>query len=566
MENLFFKTEDDYYHKIESDYDKYAENPRKLYENLGKMFFKEQNRNRLGDEQVSDFSDFFIGQLSSGQGDERKIKGKIVVDIPTLSEALNHRVLNKLYVAGTQESGFHFDIDKFYQDFEAQLSSICDTYRKLGFVDDIVCNIPFDENHKLTNNLEIEFESPYFSDYESDSNFNQVIDAIKATIDSFDVKYSDEENLTSYKYKDLTEKELFDLWAKNQFYVLPINIFEHSDIVLHPGTLQTRTEKWLDGSSIEEITNSGFIYVSKDNEEVQKYLKEHSEEETKEWIENVFKGEIETYSNYVRGEVYIITDKIFNKNTLEWSAYNEISNVYGNPEDFIKYTYGKVEYISQKDIQELENTITAEYTKTIGSLFFDEIKECLSDFDGNLLYAQRSVFNSWNKNPTNELFPNKIKMEALKRFLVNNGCDSPENTIKFLKENIQPMQKREFDPFSFEAKENGYETWLNPNSNKNASNYNSRISPKHALIIDTQSKRFGILSGADYFTGSALPNYDKNPLLSDKKFKEKIEELQALGFSFEKFTGKNAEYAQGNLENFLPKKENKRTKSDDFGR
>ena len=184
MENLFFKTEDDYYHKIESDYDKYAENPRKFYENLGKMFFKEQNRNRLGDEQVSDFSDFFIGQLSSGQGDERKIKGKIVVDIPTLSEALNHRVLNKLYVAGTQESGFHFDIDKFYQDFEAQLSSICDTYRKLGFVDDIVCNIPFDENHKLTNNLEIEFESPYLSDYESDSDFNQVIDAIKATIDS----------------------------------------------------------------------------------------------------------------------------------------------------------------------------------------------------------------------------------------------------------------------------------------------------------------------------------------------------------------------------------------------
>ena len=157
-------------------------------------------------------------------------------------------------------------------------------------------------------------------------------------------------------------------------------------------------------------------------------------------------------------------------------------------------------------------------------------------------------------------------MEALKQFLVNNGCDSPENTIKFLKENIQPIHHLEFDPFSFEAKENGYETWLNPNSNKNASNYNSRISPKHALIIDTQNKRFGILSGADYFTGSSLPNYDKNPLLSDKKFKEKIEELQALGFSFEKFTGKNAEYAQGNLENFLPKKENKRTKSDDFGR
>ena len=230
METQFFKTDDGIYHKIESDYDKNPLSPRKDFDNLGKMVFKEQSLYKLGDEQVSDFSDFFLNQLSSGQGDERKIKGKIVVDIPTLSEALNHRVLNKLYVAGTDEIGFHFDIDKFYQDFEAQLSSICDTYRKLGFVDDIVCNIPFDENHKLTKNLEIEFESPYLSDYESDSNFNQVIDAIKATIDSFDVKYSDEEILTSYKYKDLTEKELFDLWAEKQFFVLPINIFEHANI------------------------------------------------------------------------------------------------------------------------------------------------------------------------------------------------------------------------------------------------------------------------------------------------------------------------------------------------
>ena len=98
-------------------------------------------------------------------------------------------------------------------------------------------------------------------------------------VEGIDGNNSDEEILTSYKYKDLTEKELFDIWAEKQFFVLPINIFEHSNIALHPGTLKTRTEKWLDGSNIEDITNSGFIYASKENEEVQNYLKEHSEEE-----------------------------------------------------------------------------------------------------------------------------------------------------------------------------------------------------------------------------------------------------------------------------------------------
>jgi len=566
METEFFKTDDGIYHKIERDYDSDPLNPRKNFDNLGKMVFKEQSRYKLGDEQVSDLSDFFVNQLSGGQGDERKIKGKIVVDIPTLSEALNHRVLNKLYVAGTDEIGFHFDIDKFYQDFEAQLSSICDTYRKLGFVDDIVCNIPFDENHKLTKKLEIEFESTYLSDYESESNFNQVIDAIKATIDSFDVKYSDEEILTSYKYKDLTEKELFDIWAEKQFFVLPINIFEHSNIALHPGTLKTRTEKWLDGSNIEDITNSGFIYASKENEEVQNYLKEHSEEETKEWLENVFKGEIELYSQYVNGEVYTITDSVFNPKTLNWDKEQEVFSYYGSEIEYIKGNLGSGKYISLNEIQDLENTITPEFIQATGEKFIAEIQKCLSDFDGNVLYAERSVFNAWNRESKTELFPNKNKIKALGQFIKENGCDSPEKTVVFLEKRIKPSQQKAFDPFSYEAEKTGYETWLNPNSNKLASNYNSRVSPNHALIIDYQNKRFGILTGADSFSGDRLPNYKKNPLLSGKKFKEKIEKLLSEGFVFEKFTGERAEYAQGKLESFFPNKKKINSKENDYER
>lgn len=364
----------------------------------------------------------------------------------------------------------------------------------------------------------------------------------------------------------ITEKQLFDLWAEKQFFVLPINIFEHSGIALHPGTLNTRTEKWLDGSNIEEITNSGFIYVPKDNKEVQEYLNEHSEEETKQWLENVFKGEIELYSQYVNGEVYTITDSVFNPKTLNWDKQNEVFSYYGSKIEYIKETLGSGIYISQKEIQKLENKITPEFIKATGEKFFAEIQECLSDFDGNLLYAQKSVFIAWNREAKTELFPNENKLNALSQFLKDNGCDSPEKTVVFLEKNIKPSQQKTFDPFSYEAEKEGYETWLNPNSNKLASNYNSRVSPNHALIIDYQNKRFGILTGADSFSGDRLPNYKKNPLLSGKKFKEKIEKLLSEGFVFEKFTGKRAEYAQGKLERFFPDKKKINSKKNDYER
>lgn len=434
METEFFKTDDGIYHKIESDYDRDPLNPRKDFDNLGKMVFKKQSRYSLGDIQTDEFAEFFEDELK--------------------------------------------EID-------------------------------------------------------SDS---------------------------------LTEKQLFDIWSKHQFFVLPINIFEHSNIALHPGTLNTRTEKWLDGSFIEEITNSGFIYVSKDNEEVQEYLKEHSEEETKQWIENVFKGEIELYSQYVNGEVYTITDSVFNPKTLNWDKQNEVFSYYGSEIEYIKDNLGSGKYISQNEIQDLENTITPEFIKATGEKFFSEIQECLSDFDGNLLYAQKSVFNAWNREAKTELFPNENKLNALSQFLKDNGCDSPEKTIVFLEKNIKPSQQKTFDPFSYEAEKEGYETWLNPNSNKLASNYNSRVSPNHALIIDYKNKRFGILTGADSFSGDGLPNYKKNPLLSGKKFKEKIEKLLSEGFVFEKFTGERAEYAQGKLESFFPNKKKINSKENDYER
>ena len=537
METQFFKTDDGIYHKIESDYDRDPLHPRKDFDNLGKMVFKKQSRYSLGDIQTDEFAEFFEDELKEIDSDN--CLGGCIRGVFPYND--------NNYIVGNNEIGYRFDKENFLQDVEASLNNLCSENNDM--FEQVTCGIPLTSSNNYSEHIKIDFEikNPFL--------YKTAVEKIN-------------EVLSEYNLEELTEKQLFDLWAEKQFFVLPINIFEfeHSNIALHPGTLDTRTEKWLDGSFIEEITNSGFIYVPKDNKEVQEYLKEHSEEETKQWLENIFNGEIELYSQYVNGEVYTITDSVFNPKTLNWDKEQEVFSYYGSEIGYIKNNLGSGKYISQNEIQKLENTITPEFIKATGEKFFAEIQECLSDFDGNLLYAQKSVFIAWNREAKTELFPNENKLNALSQFLKDNGCDSPEKTVVFLEKNIKPSQKKTFDPFSYEAEKEGYETWLNPNSNKLASNYNSRVSPNHALIIDYQNKRFGILTGADSFSGDRLPNYKKNPLLSGKKFKEKIEKLLSEGFVFEKFTGERAEYAQGKLERFFPDKKKINSKKNDYER
>lgn len=549
METQFFKTDVGIYHKIESDYDRDPLDPRKDFDNLGKMVFKKQSRYSLGEIQTDEFAEFFEDELKEIDSDIC-LGGCISGVFPDNDDN---------YIVGNNEIGYRFDKEKFLQDVETSLDNLCSENNDM--FEQVTCGIPLTSSNNYSEHIEIDFEikNPFL--------YKTAVEKINEVLSEYNLEDLEVSLHNNEFLRDkLTEKQLFDLWAEKQFFVLPINIFEHSNIALHPGTLNTRTEKWLDGSNIEDITNSGFIYVSKDNEEVQEYLKEHSEEETKQWLENVFKGEIELYSQYVNGEVYTITDSVFNPKTLNWDKQNEVFSYYGSEIEYIKETLGAGKYISQNEIQKLENTITPEFIKATGEKFIAEIQECLSDFDGNLLYAQKSVFHAWNREAKTELFPNENKLKALSQFLKDNGCDSPEKTIVFLEKNIKPSQQKTFDPFSYEAEEAGYETWLNPNSNKLASNYNSRVSPKHALIIDYQNKRFGILTGADSFCGDRLPNYKKNPLLSGKKFKEKIENLLSEGFVFEKFTGNSAEYSQGKLESFFPDKKKINSKKNDYER
>lgn len=424
MEQFYFKTQDEQYHKLTVDYDQAAENPRK-FDGFGNMVFLEQKKYRLGDQQVSNWKDFFIDQLS----DEKK----------------------------------------------------------------------------------------------------------------------------QANYENLTQAQLYQIWEKEQLIVFPLNIYEHSDIGINPATLHTEKETWLDGTPIEDITNSGFIYIPKnhENEQIHDYTKNHTEEQTKQWLEKNLGNEIDIYSKYINGDVYRVQHDVFDKTTLTWKENESYSDIYDYPVKLIEIEFGEVEYLTPREIQDLEETLTPEYIEKTGNDFFSEIKDCLSDFDGNLLYAQRAIFNSWKKQQSNDLFPSQNKLQALSIFLEKKGCTDPEKTISFLNETIE---HKEFDPFSYQAEQEGYQTYLNVSTNPSSSNYKSRISANHALIVDSKNKRFGLLSGSYRFSGDRLPNYKDNKTLSAKQFKEKIQQLIDYGFHFEKFSGHKAQYAQGSIEQLLGNK------------
>ena len=364
------------------------------------------------------------------------------------------------------------------------------------------------------------------------------------------------------KCEQMSERQLFELWEKEQFLVLPLNFNQYSSSMcrIQSGLLSINEEQWLDGTVIEDITNDGFIFVSKDNQELSDYLEKYSEEEVKQMIEKIFEAEISEYSHYVNGEVYYIKDEIFNKSTLCWDEVEKYTSIYEDPYAFVKAEFGEQQFIPLEEILQLENTITPEYVEATGKKFFDEIGQCLADFDGNLWYAQKAVFNAWSREGSNDLFPNKSKLTALGQFLKDNGCTTEENTIHFLEKNIEPYQAKEFDPFSQEAEH--YETFLLPNWNSQSSNFKSRMSPDHALIVDRENRRFGILSKAYSFDGSNLPNYKKNALMTRKKFIEKIKDLQSYGLHFEKFTGEYASYSQGKVEDFISRKDKKKTRNE----
>ena len=98
----------------------------------------------------------------------------------------------------------------------------------------------------------------------------------------------------------------------NRLFVwLPVYMYDHSGITINTRGLAC---PWDSGQI-------GFIYVSREKLEREKMTEEHALE--------YLNGEIETYDQYLRGEVYCFVTEEYNAETDEWTETDSCGGFYG---------------------------------------------------------------------------------------------------------------------------------------------------------------------------------------------------------------------------------------------
>lgn len=124
--------------------------------------------------------------------------------------------------------------------------------------------------------------------------------------------------LGDIQVKDMEEWEANKPLKKDTLVILPLGLYDHSGITMYVGG---RTDPWDSG----EV---GYIYVRKDNEEVIEYKKTHTWKQTEEWAEGILRGEVETYDQYLRGDVYCICEEVYDEDTEEWESVDSLGCIY----------------------------------------------------------------------------------------------------------------------------------------------------------------------------------------------------------------------------------------------
>ena len=578
MTTKYFKTNDGKFLKLDYDYTQESFSPRdpEYQTNLGTMVFpKERNRRyTLGDKQPDSFEDFFKEELSEKEAHDFR-EGTIEIELPTLEDCQNNEALSR-FIAGTEENGYHFDVDLFNQELDGILSAVKDNLGA-AVCEDLSGGIPIDENTgKLTDSYIIDLRSANCIGYMAAENaWVQIRDELSTYLSDLLPRHSLNYTDSIHAYNDLddlTESQLYDKWAETKLCVIPINIFEHSGMTCHEASLR-KTLHVANDRDDGAIYNDGFIYVDKDNKEVLNELKGEARdkegnvynrwkaktpEETKAWAEANLRSEIKEYASYLEGNVYDVSVYEFDPKTMDWGepvvGYNFLIT-----DDVEKYISENNEYagkieaeIHSEVMKKIENTPTPEFKEACFENFKAKIKEILPEFDGNLQHAARAATIAIKDNPSS-----KLEKDALTMYMQEKGCNSPESTFKFLEESLGVKNiEKEFNPY-----EPGYEVYFHTNPNPNSSNYHSKASPLHALVVDKKNKRYGLLSGSYSFSGNQFNWYQKIPDLSIKKLREKIEELESYGLKFQKFTTSAGEYSQGNPKELYPKNKQKEIES-----
>lgn len=104
------------------------------------------------------------------------------------------------------------------------------------------------------------------------------------------------EHLLNIDCEDMNEEEMFQkLVDSNKILIKPINMYEHSGITVSTSNGYPYNDRW-DAGCV------GFIYVTKDR--VFKECGNITEENWEDCADKHIEGEMETYDNYLQGNVY----------------------------------------------------------------------------------------------------------------------------------------------------------------------------------------------------------------------------------------------------------------------
>lgn len=468
METKYYKTRDGKYLKVDYDYCQDSLNPRDPgnQTNLGTMVFaKERNRrNAFGDIQPESFEEFFKNELSEKEAHDF-MEGTIEIELPTLEDCQNNEALSR-FIAGTEENGYHFDADLFNQNLDAILSVVKDNLGA-AVCEDLSGGIPIDEKTgKLTGSYIIDLRTANCNGYMAAENaWVQIRDELSTYLNDLMPRYSLDYKDSIHSYNtldDLTESQLYEKWAESKLCVIPIDVYEHSGITCRPASVR----KTLSVSNDRDdgvIYNNGFIYVDKGNEEILNELKGEARdkdgkvyntwkaktpEEVKAWAEGVLEGEIKEYASYLEGSIYDVSIYEFDSKEMEWGepavGYNSLIT-----DDVEKYIKENNEYAGEIEseihpeiMRKIENTPTLDYKKACFEKYVSKIKEVLPEFDGNIKYASSAVSIAMKNSSA-------LEKNALKQYMTESGCDSPEATFKFIEKSVGLKEnKKEIRPLS----------------------------------------------------------------------------------------------------------------------
>ena len=220
--------------------------------------------------------------------------------------------------------------------------------------------------------------------------------------------YDTFQNMSQEDYDKLSIEEMKNIWAESKFVCLPLNYREHSSAL--PIILYTQDEK--------EFSNDGYIFVDKDNKEVQDYLKSHSEAETKEWAKGVIEAEIKSYNMYLQGEVYGMLHDVYNEESKQFEQVDSLWGIY--IDDIFKGEESKnvMEVISENTTLDKTSLITEKQAvefqtdnHRLKKQFFSEANKLLPEFENNPVLVYRAVANTWNKTRPEDMkiINNEIK-------------------------------------------------------------------------------------------------------------------------------------------------------------